>query len=140
MVHHVLGDQEFKYGLTNYLNQYKYSNADRNQLWDSFNGQNLPENTTLADIMDGWVRQPGFPVITAIVKYQEHKIEISQKRFVLNGAADDSTWWVPISITNASDPRFNNTKPTYWLSNTTQPLIVDVILDQWVILNVNQTG
>lgn len=47
---------------------------------------------------------------------------------------------MPISLTNSSNPYFGNTKPTYWLANNSQPLIVDVILDQWILLNVNQTG
>lgn len=83
MVNHFLGEEEFKRGLTSYLNTYKYSNAERNDLWNSLSAyatRNLPENTSLADIMDGWVLQPGFPVITAIVKYTQNKIEISQVR------------------------------------------------------------
>lgn len=81
MAKHFLGDEEFKQGLTSYLNTYKYANADRNDLWNILNAyarKNLPENTTLADIMDGWVLQPGFPVITAVVHYSQNKVEISQ--------------------------------------------------------------
>lgn len=81
MANHFLGEEEFKRGLTSYLNTYKYSNADRNDLWNSLSAyatRNLPDNVSLADIMDGWVLQPGFPVVTAIVKYSQKQIEISQ--------------------------------------------------------------
>lgn len=86
MVNHFLGENEFRSGLTRYLEIYKYSNADRNDLWNVLNeyaSNNLPENVTLADVMDGWVLQPGFPVVTAIVKYSENKIVISQVRLKL---------------------------------------------------------
>lgn len=81
MANHFVGEEEFKRGLMNYLNSYRYSNADRNDLWDAltvYANSSLPNNASFADIMDGWVLQSGFPVVTAIVKYPENKIEITQ--------------------------------------------------------------
>lgn len=81
MANHFVGEEEFKRGLMNYLNTYRYSNADRNDLWNAlaaYANNSLPESVSFADIMDGWVLQPGFPVVTAIVRYPENKVEISQ--------------------------------------------------------------
>lgn len=81
MANHFLGEEEFKRGLMNYLNTYRYSNGDRNDLWNAlalYANNSLPESATIADIMDGWVLQSGFPVVTAVVKYSENRVEISQ--------------------------------------------------------------
>lgn len=82
MAHNFLGEEQFKLGLIRYLNKYRYSNADRDDLWDSLSvpldGSNLPTETTLKDIMDGWLLQPGFPVVTAIANYEENKLQVSQ--------------------------------------------------------------
>lgn len=83
MANHFIGEEGFKRGLMAFLNTYRYSNADRNDLWDAltvYANNSLPENVSLADIMDGWVLQPGFPVVTALVRYSENKVEISQVR------------------------------------------------------------
>lgn len=143
MLNHFLGEQGFRGGLTSYLSTFNYSNADRQDLWNSlevYANHSLPDGVSVADVMDTWVLQPGFPVVTAVVKYREKKIEITQSRFVLNGAPDDSKWWIPISMTNSSSRDFSNTMPVTWLKNTSETLYIDVVLDQWVILNINQTG
>lgn len=83
MINHFTGEEAFKHGLEAYLQKYKFSNADRENLWETLGSQPnfaLPTNITLHEIMDGWVSQPGFPVVTAIANYDGNKIEISQVR------------------------------------------------------------
>lgn len=89
MVNNFLGEEQFKLGLIRYLNKYRYSNADRNDLWECLsvpvNSGNLP--ASLNDIMDSWLLQPGFPVVTAIANYEENKLQVSQVSTYVTGWA-----------------------------------------------------
>jgi aminopeptidase N len=60
-----LGVDKFNEGITAYLKKYSYDNAEQNQLWAELDVVAEFEDTTLkiADIMDTWTKQMGYPVI-----------------------------------------------------------------------------
>lgn len=88
MMNHFLGEQAFKNGLINFLNQYKYGNADRDDLFRSLTEEGhkakvLNESDTVKVIMDSWTEQPGFPVITAIADRKSKTLTISQVKYLM---------------------------------------------------------
>ena len=56
--------------------------------------------------------------------------------------SNDLKWYVPISFATASNPDFNSTKPTSWMTNneTTKRITGLPESDEWVIFNNLQTG
>ncbi|RZB41451.1 aminopeptidase N, partial [Asbolus verrucosus] len=145
MMNHFLGENVFKIGLINFLNKYKYGNANREDLFavlteEAHKSGSLDKSMTIKDIMDSWTKQPGFPVVTAIADKANKKLILSQKRFLFtNQQNDSSTWWVPISIITDLDEKYHDTKPTVWLKN--EPMVtINLNMSQWYLININQTG
>lgn len=145
MMNDFLGEATFRQGITNYLNEKKYKNAQQDELWQFLSEQAhrdavLPLNLDVKMIMDTWTLQMGFPVITIVRNYTDGYAFISQKRFlrgvtpitssdeksraVTNSVGSKRTdfptyrWWVPVSLTDSVAHDFNqsNTRPAVWLT------------------------
>ncbi|XP_053386790.1 endoplasmic reticulum aminopeptidase 1-like [Mercenaria mercenaria] len=117
MLNKFLGDEVFKKGLKSYLNQYKYSNAATNDLWNSLSeavtNSKADINTDVKSLMRTWTEQMGFPVITLERQKGGHKVSIRQERFLLYKQPNISTqstspfgymWEVPFTYSLASKP------------------------------------
>lgn len=110
------------------------------------------DNTTsVADIMNTWILQSGFPVVTVVRNYKTQTMTLTQKKFVYENAminkttapdVDEPSWFIPITYTTQKKIDFTETKPTHWMQNS-NPIEVKGIdagpLD-WVIVNIQQTG
>ncbi|HET9947045.1 MAG TPA: M1 family metallopeptidase [Patescibacteria group bacterium] len=91
-----LGADIFRKGLQLYLNKHAYGNATSEDLWNAFSkvsGQDI------ASLMNGWTRQPGYPVIAATKK--ENKLTLSQKRFFASRLSREEEkekplWQIPL--------------------------------------------
>ncbi|KAK3736507.1 hypothetical protein QZH41_009395, partial [Actinostola sp. cb2023] len=73
MLHHYIGDKDFKTGLSQYLNKFKYNNASTEDLWEYLA---KASGKPVADIMTSWTKQMGFPVLS--VKSQQGEVSPSQ--------------------------------------------------------------
>lgn len=81
----VLGEYTFKVGLIRYLKAKQYANAYHDDLWEELTKQahidgTLDKNITLKQIMDSWILQTGFPVLTVTRNYAENNAVITQVR------------------------------------------------------------
>ena len=77
MLEQHIGPTVFRDGVRDYLHTHAYGNADTNDLWVSLGKlakQPVPE------LMDGWIFQPGFPLVTANVS-PSSELTITQQRF-----------------------------------------------------------
>jgi puromycin-sensitive aminopeptidase len=95
MLEQHIGPTVFRDGVRQYLRTHAYGNADTKDLWTSLGAvahQPVPE------LMDGWIFQPGFPLVTAEV--QGNQLRLSQQRFTY--LSQESTtrqlWQIPIQI------------------------------------------
>lgn len=88
MMHNFLGDQVFRNGLINFLNQYQNGNADKDDLFSVLtkevktNNLNFPTEN-LKDVMDTWTDRPGFPVVHSIADYEKNKLKIFQVSYLI---------------------------------------------------------
>ena len=92
MLRRWLGDDDFKKGLKVYFEKHQYSNTIGRNLWDdlaSISGKDV------ADFMDAWLEQPGYPVLTAEVKGDT--LILSQKQFFIGEAEEKGRIW-PIPL------------------------------------------
>lgn len=95
MLEQYIGPVVFRDGVRDYLRTHAYGNADTKDLWIALSKvahQPVPE------LMNGWIFQPGFPLITAEVRGQE--LRLSQQRFTYLAQKPplDQRWQVPIQI------------------------------------------
>lgn len=78
MLHHILGETDFKDGLTKFLNDHQYANANADDLWKAMSLK--IKESTVKDVMNTWTTQAGFPVVTATKNYESKQVTISQVR------------------------------------------------------------
>ncbi|KAK4001974.1 hypothetical protein OUZ56_003836 [Daphnia magna] len=145
----MLGIDAFKRGLTRYLNDNAYGNAQQDDLWQAMQEQADEENIVLPakvkEIMDTWTYKMGYPVIKVTRDYATGGAQVTQERFLLrkmNTTEIDPTvyqWWVPLTYINAGlEP---SQKVSEWLSKddvSTSLNDLGADADQWVIFNVDQ--
>jgi puromycin-sensitive aminopeptidase len=108
MLEQHLGPLVFRDGVRDYLRTHAYGNADTKDLWISLGRaaqQPVPE------LMDGWIFQSGFPLITAELNTQGELV-LSQDRFTylaspspLPTQPPSAVWHVPIQLRVTIDGR-----------------------------------
>ena len=99
MLEQHIGPTVFRDGVRDYLQAHAYGNADTNDLWLSLGKiakQPVPE------LMNGWIFQPGFPLLTAKVSGPS-EVTITQQRFsylsgTQAGSSQDQQWQVPLQM------------------------------------------
>ena len=104
MLEHFLGADIFREGLRHYIVKHQYSNARTHDLWNAL-GETSGE--PVAEIMDTWVDQTGYPVVhvESDRRGPTTKLRLSQSRFVYEHLTEpeatyETTWHVPVSITS----------------------------------------
>jgi puromycin-sensitive aminopeptidase len=95
MLEQHIGPVLFRDGVRQYLHAHAYGNADTKDLWTALGTvarQPVPE------LMDGWIFQPGFPLVTAEVCGQE--LQLSQQRFIYlkQPSVSEQLWHIPVQI------------------------------------------
>ena len=96
MLEQHIGPTIFRDGVREYLRTHAYGNADTKDLWVSLGHaakQPVPE------LMDGWIFQPGYPLVTARMD-GESELVLSQQRFtyLLQKEGSDQRWHIPVPI------------------------------------------
>jgi puromycin-sensitive aminopeptidase len=95
MLEQHIGPTVFRDGVRQYLRTHAYGNADTRDLWTALGttaSQPVPE------LMNGWIFQPGFPLVTAEVQGQN--LLLSQQRFtyIAQASTAEQLWQVPIQL------------------------------------------
>ena len=84
----LVGWEKFTKGLKDYFEEHKYSNAEGADLWRAIQRY---ADFDLSEMMNGFISQPGYPVVTGDDDYEE----FTQKRFLIDGEMTDSHWVLP---------------------------------------------
>lgn len=145
MLSSFLTEDLFKKGVASYLHKFAYKNTVYLDLWDHL--QEAVDNQSaiqlpfpVRKIMDRWILQMGFPVITVDTKTGD----ISQQHFLLDSESTvtrpsefNYLWIVPISsLRNGAQ------QSGHWLQGEArdQSELFKTTADEWVLLNLNVTG
>ena len=94
MLEQHIGPTVFRDGVRDYLHAHAYGNADTKDLWVSLGKvarQPVPE------LMDGWIFQPGHPLVTAELNEQSELV-LTQQRFSYLPNPFPITWHVPVQL------------------------------------------
>jgi len=128
MIEAYIGSENFKRGVAQYLQKFRFSNASGHDLWS-----NLQEasGTDVSRIMEGWISQEGFPVVK--VSLTGNKLVLEQERFLLTGGTSKQIWPIPVTMN---------------VDGKTQSLLLDkkkseinlATTPRSIKLNVDQTG
>ncbi|MDE6949048.1 MAG: M1 family metallopeptidase, partial [Limosilactobacillus sp.] len=94
MVRALLGDKVLREGLKNYFAAHKYSNATGADLWKALGDAS---GLNIGKIMNSWLEQPGYPVVTAKIN-DDGDLVLSQKQFFIGDGKDvDRQWQIPLN-------------------------------------------
>lgn len=93
MIEAYVGKNAFQEGIRHYLSSHAFSNATGNDLW---NALEITSRKQVQRIMGEWIRQPGYPVVTAELRGE--KLTLRQERFLLSGAAEKDVWPIPVTM------------------------------------------
>ena len=93
MIHNYVGDENFRKGVSAYLDKFKYGNAEGSDLWNSIGEiSKMP----VGDIMSDWINQPGLPAIR--VTPSGKKLKLEQRRYFMNVQHSELVWRIPLSV------------------------------------------
>src|SRR6266550_3545427 len=93
MIEAYIGSENFKKGVAQYLQKFRYSNASGHDLWSSLQDAS---GTDVGRIMEGWISQEGFPVIKASLV--DGRLTLEQERFLLTGGMSKQIWPIPVTM------------------------------------------
>ena len=95
MLEQYLGADVFRQGIAGYLRKHEYNNAETTDLWDAIEESS---RQPVRSLMDSWVFQPGYPLLTAHV--EQNTLILGQQRFLYlpEAATDGQIWQVPIFL------------------------------------------
>jgi len=95
MLEHYVGEPNFQKGLKKYLSDFKYKNAEGQDLWNAIgNASGMP----VSSMVHTWLKQPGFPLIE--VHQDGNILKLKQKRYLLESDKKFSKglWSIPLSL------------------------------------------
>ncbi|XP_073724650.1 alanyl (membrane) aminopeptidase b, tandem duplicate 1 [Misgurnus anguillicaudatus] len=143
MLSDFLTEAVFTEGVKTYLDQFKFSNTVYTDLWDHLQqavdktDTNLPK--TVHEIMDRWVLQMGFPVVTINTATGQ----ITQKHFLLDPdsvverpSEFNYEWFVPIKWMKKDVAQ----EPYWLLEKTATNDKMKTNTDEWILANINVVG
>jgi len=94
MVERWLGADAFREGVRHYLDRYQLGNTETTDLWDSLESAT---SEPVRRIMDSWIFQPGFPLVSA--DSTGDVVTITQERFAYEGAGSSAQRWaIPVRV------------------------------------------
>jgi len=136
MLEQHIGPTVFRDGVRDYLHAHAYGNADTNDLWVSLGKiakQPVPE------LMNGWIFQPGFPLVTAKVS-PSSELTIRQQRFSYlsdeqSVPSKDQRWQIPLQMRVTAGGKTNTSRMLLTEKDTTVQLPHD-----WESVLINEGG
>lgn len=150
MLHGVIrNDTAFKMTYENFLTINQNESIGVAEFWNSVNiaTDELPEKLSLKEVMDRWIAQSGYPLVTVTRDYEHGSTIVKQKAFFYDKPTMErkTLWHVPLTYIN------NNANWSYpiktWLEPKEEKIIHETegINDEgnktsWILFNVNKTG
>ena len=95
MLENYVGEPNFRNGLKKYLSDFKYKNAQGNDLWNAIGKASKMPVTSM---INTWLKQPGFPLVE--INQDGNNLKLKQSRYLLE---DDKKfrkglWAIPLSL------------------------------------------
>lgn len=142
MLHNWLGDDNFRKGMTLYLNRHKYQNAQTDDLWVALGDAS---SKPVQEVMTSWTKQKGFPVISVSQTTEGNKriLQVSQEKFAADGKVPEeekkTLWSIPLNVTTASSA--DKIVSSSLLSAKSAEITLDGIREgDWININHDASG
>ncbi|HEU5462984.1 MAG TPA: M1 family metallopeptidase [Candidatus Binatia bacterium] len=134
MLEQYLGAAAFRDGIRLYLRRHAYGNAETTDLWDA-----LEQSTRLPAraVMDSWIFQPGYPLIT--VASDGSRVSLTQQlfRYLPDSSDGERRWSVPIFLRAGTQSGI--VEKVLLLRERQQSVDLETPVD-WVVVNAGGHG
>ncbi|XP_058067308.1 puromycin-sensitive aminopeptidase isoform X1 [Anopheles bellator] len=145
MLHHYLGDEDFRRGMHIYLTRHQYRNTSTEDLW---NALQEASSKPVGAVMSTWIKQMGFPVVRVLSSRQlaatdgkpaGRVLRIAQEKFCADGCqpAEPFRWMIPVNVSTA---KAANAVSTMLDGDTVEITVDGVAEDDWVKINPGTVG
>jgi puromycin-sensitive aminopeptidase len=137
MLEQYLGEDRFRQAIRRYMAMHQYANTETTDLWDA-----IEESTAepVRRIMDSWIFQGGYPLVTVETAAGGRVLRLSQERFAYlasDGAGDQGRWAVPLVLRYGTDDGVTTT--TALLDGPALELDLPAPV-RWVVANAEGSG
>ncbi len=102
MLEQYLAEERFRDGIRHYLSKHRFGNTETSDLWDALEATS---GEPVRRIMDSWIWQEGYPLVTAALSDDGDEVVLRQRRFLFGDELrDDGTplpdtrWAIPVQI------------------------------------------
>ena len=99
MLEQFLGPDRFRAGVNHYLKKHSYGNTETGDLWDAIEhvvSTDGGENVPVRALMDSWIWQAGYPLVSARVDGAD--LVLSQRQFTFDNTPDATLWVIPVHV------------------------------------------
>ncbi len=136
MLEQYLGGEEFRRGIALYLKKHQYANTETGDLWDALQEAS---QEPVRRLMDSWIFQQGFPIISVAALNSGRTLKLSQQRFFYLPPAqpEPQLWHVPIRLLVKTDRGEQSYRVLLTGAETTLDLPGKV---EWVLVNQGGSG
>ncbi|HLY84737.1 MAG TPA: M1 family metallopeptidase, partial [Acidimicrobiales bacterium] len=129
MLEQYLGPEPFRRGIALYLDQHRYANSETTDLWDAIEAAS---GEPARAVMDSWIYQGGYPVVSVEASAGGDELTLSQRRFLYPGGEGAELWQVPVSLRYSMEGRVEHRRLLLTEARTTVVLPGPV---DWVVVN-----
>ena len=142
MLYGYLGDDDFRKGMSLYLNRHKYQNTQTEDLWTALGEA---ASKPVREVMTTWTKQKGFPVVSVsqTIDGDNRIIKLSQEKFCADGkipdVEKDRLWMIPLTFTSASSPD-KVINSTLLSTKSTEIVLTGIKPTDWVKVNHESVG
>lgn len=136
MLEQYLGAEQFRKGISRYLGKHQYANTETSDLWDALQEES---SQPVRSMMDTWIFQQGFPIVSAEASADGRSLKLSQRRFFYAPPEqpENQLWHVPIIARVKTDKEISTHR--ILLSDASATLELPGKLE-WVLINENGSG
>ncbi len=94
MLEQYLGEGRFQAGIRRYMNQHAYGNAETTDLWEAIEAET---GDPVRRIMDTWIFQGGFPLVSVAMAADHKSVTFTQERMIYEGGdGGTGSWAIPL--------------------------------------------
>src|SRR5205823_4218190 len=129
-----LGTPQFRGGVRRYLTTHAYGNTETSDLWDAIEAAT---GEPVRRVMDSWIWQGGYPLLSASLSADRSSVQLTQRRFLFSGDDDGTRWVVPVHVRQSAGDQTEETKLLIDGDSATVTLIAP---DALVIVNAGANG
>ena len=104
MLEQYLGPDRFRAGVSHYLKTHSYGNTETGDLWDAIEhvvSTDGGENVPVRRLMDSWIWQAGYPLVSA--RIEKNELVLSQRQFTFDNNPQATLWVIPIHVQIGND-------------------------------------